>query len=125
MSGGVAAPWVCAGCRSASARASPSDIPGISTEMMAIDHSDASALVDVRRTSSAAVRQAIASVVNRYCPPQALALGKVRIRPVVRIDDQLHPRNVGLGATLAASLRLEDRQLGADVLKNSLAQLLA
>ena len=58
------------------AGARQSDIPGISIEMMAIDHSDASALVEVRRTSSAAVRQATASAVNRYCPPASSSAGK-------------------------------------------------
>ena len=74
--GGGAAPWACASRRGAPARAFTSDIPGISIEMMAIDHSDASALVDVRRTSSAAVRQATASAVNRNCTPASSCAGK-------------------------------------------------
>jgi hypothetical protein len=81
--------------------------------MMAIDHSDASALVDVRRTSSAAVRRAAATAVSAIARQQALAVGELDVWPVVGIDEQLHPRSVEalLEACFRRSVMGQEKQL--------------
>ena len=108
---GGAAPWACAGRGRTPACAITSDIPGISIEMMAIDHSDASALVDVHRTSSAAVRQATASAVNRYCPQATFErMCAAGTRPITgscsRTSDgnrEVRPEKRGSGISAASS----------------------